>query len=51
VTAPYSPEHERSIHFDDSDLAIEWPITQDVQLSVKDGSAPSFADLVSEFTY
>lgn len=52
VTAPYSPEYERSIHFDDPDLAIEWPVdTPDVQLSGKDAEAPSFADFNTGFTY
>jgi dTDP-4-dehydrorhamnose 3,5-epimerase len=52
VTAPYSPEHERSIRFDDPTLAIEWPVeAEDILLSAKDAEAPSFADLNTEFTY
>jgi dTDP-4-dehydrorhamnose 3,5-epimerase len=52
VTAPYSPEHERSIRFDDPDLAIDWPVaTSEIQLSAKDGEAPSFADTEMGFTY
>jgi dTDP-4-dehydrorhamnose 3,5-epimerase len=52
VTAPYSPEHERSIHFDDPALAIDWPVTTtEIQLSAKDNDAPSFADSDSGFTY
>jgi dTDP-4-dehydrorhamnose 3,5-epimerase len=52
VTAPYSPEHERAIHYDDPDLAIDWPITtSEIQLSEKDRDAPSFAELNTEFTY
>jgi dTDP-4-dehydrorhamnose 3,5-epimerase len=52
VTAPYSPEHERSVHFDDAELAIEWPVTTgEIQLSEKDRDAPSFTDLETEFTY
>jgi dTDP-4-dehydrorhamnose 3,5-epimerase len=52
VTAPYSPQHERSIRFDDPALAIEWPVeAEDILLSAKDAEAPSFADLNTEFTY
>lgn len=50
----YSPEHERSVRWDDSSLAIEWPeleITQllatvqpEPLLSAKDAAAPNFAD-------
>ena len=37
TTDYYAPAHERSIKWDDADLAIEWPaIGMDPQLSVKD---------------
>ena len=52
VTAPYSPEHERSIRYDDPDFAIDWPVaTSEIQLSAKDGEAPSFATTEMGFTY
>jgi len=45
VTNYYSPEHDRSIRFDDPDIGIDWPITSSgVQLSDKDQKAPLFVD-------
>lgn len=45
VTNYYSPEHDRSIRFDDPVIGIDWPIpTSGVQLSEKDQKAPLFAD-------
>ncbi|MCP8883389.1 dTDP-4-dehydrorhamnose 3,5-epimerase [Devosia sp. XJ19-1] len=40
VTDYYSPEHDRSIRFDDPQIGIAWPFTADmVQLSPKDRDA------------
>jgi dTDP-4-dehydrorhamnose 3,5-epimerase len=45
VSRPYSRAHERSIRFDDPDLAIAWPVeSADMQLSEKDRIAPLLAD-------
>lgn len=45
VTNYYSPEHDRSIRFDDPAIGIDWPIASaDVQLSDKDQKAPLLAD-------
>lgn len=45
VTNYYSPEHDRSIRFDDPAIGIEWPLpSAGVQLSEKDQKAPLFAD-------
>ncbi|MCQ9147812.1 dTDP-4-dehydrorhamnose 3,5-epimerase [Ochrobactrum sp. BTU2] len=45
VTNYYSPEHDRSIRFDDPAIGIDWPIAaSDVQLSDKDQKAPMLAD-------
>lgn len=45
VSAPYSPSHERTIRFDDPQLAIDWPGDRTLfQLSGKDRAAPGFAD-------
>lgn len=45
VTNYYSPEHDRSIRFDDPAIGIDWPLpSSGVQLSDKDRKAPLFAD-------
>ena len=38
----YHPEDEGSIHYADPDLAITWPITENLSLSEKDAQAKSF---------
>ncbi len=44
VTDTYSPEHDRSIRFDDPAIGIEWPsIAGGFQLSDKDLKAPTLA--------
>jgi dTDP-4-dehydrorhamnose 3,5-epimerase len=48
VSAPYSPEHERTIRFDDPDLAIAWPLAgADPVLSRKDAEASYLSDLMA----
>ncbi len=44
VTDYYSPEHDRSIRWDDPDIGIEWPIDGEPILSDKDASAPYLRD-------
>lgn len=45
TTDYYAPEHERSIRWDDPDLAIEWPVDAlPPKVSAKDASAVSLAD-------
>lgn len=46
VSAPYSPELERTVRFDDPQIAIAWPVEQrSLTLSEKDRSAPLLADV------
>jgi len=45
VTDHYSPEHDRSIRYDDPDIAIDWPVASaDLQLSEKDLAARRLAE-------
>ncbi len=45
VTAPYHPESEQSLKWDDPQIGIEWPLEKGVApiLSLKDQAACSFA--------
>jgi dTDP-4-dehydrorhamnose 3,5-epimerase len=43
VTAPYRPDLERAIRWDDPAIGIDWPV-RDVQLSAKDGVAGALED-------
>lgn len=50
VSAPYSAEHDRAIHFGDPAIGIEWPIaTEELILSDKDREAPSLANVDTGF--
>lgn len=40
----YAPEHERSLRWDDPQLAIDWPLQGAPQLSAKDAAAPLLTD-------
>ncbi len=52
VSAPYSPESEGAIRWDDPDIGIDWPkLDVEPTLSGKDKIAPSFADHVPVFDY
>jgi len=44
VTEYYSPEHDRSIRWDDPDIGIEWPLHGAPLLSDKDANAPYLRD-------
>jgi len=50
VSAPYSPEHERSVRFDDPAIGIDWPVDAGALiLSDKDRSAPTLAEVETGF--
>jgi dTDP-4-dehydrorhamnose 3,5-epimerase len=52
VSAPYSPEHDRTIRFDDPEIGVEWPIANlEPILSSKDQAAPLLADAEPAFRY
>ena len=51
VTAPYAPDHEGGLAWDDAALGIDWPMSPDqVQLSERDRLWPALVDLDSPFT-
>ncbi len=47
-TAPYNKESERGIHWNDSDIAINWTASNPV-VSEKDTRALSFAEAIKEY--
>ncbi|OWJ76101.1 MULTISPECIES: dTDP-4-dehydrorhamnose 3,5-epimerase [Haematobacter] len=48
----YAPECDGGVRFNDSDIGIDWGISQDdAVLSAKDAAAPAFADFDSPFPY
>ncbi len=52
VSAPYSPEHDRGILWNDPALGIEWPIDPArAVLSDKDRRNPRLSELPSQFRY
>lgn len=44
TTNYYAPAHERSIAWNDPQLAIDWPVGEEPSLSGKDALAPTWAD-------
>lgn len=47
-TAYYRPEADRSVAWNDPDLAIAWPIDEPPRLSPKDAAAPRLRELPAE---
>lgn len=43
VSAPYSPQSERGVRWDDPKFSIEWPQTSGLTLSDKDRAWPDFS--------
>lgn len=44
TTDYWAPEHERSLVWNDSDVAIDWPFFDSPTLSAKDANAPRFVN-------
>lgn len=52
VSAPYSATHDRSIRWDDPDIAVDWPLGgREPVLSAKDRAAPSLREVTTPFTF
>ena len=52
VTNYYSHEHDKGVYWADSDIGIDWPVSEAAaQLSEKDGLLPRLAELPDYFVY
>ncbi|MDM7275031.1 MAG: dTDP-4-dehydrorhamnose 3,5-epimerase [Thermoprotei archaeon] len=51
MTKEYSPQHERCIAWNDPELAIPWPIKDNVIVSEKDSKCPPLRSAETNFTY
>ena len=52
VSAPFAPELDRAIRFDDPDIGIDWPVAlEDASLSDKDRAQPRLAQLSPAFSF
>jgi len=49
VSAPYRPDLDRAIRFDDPAIGIEWPLPGEFILSEKDRTAPLLAEVETGF--
>lgn len=49
--AEYSPQHDRSIRWNDPEININWPTTEEPILSEKDKNAPLLRDAEINFIY
>jgi dTDP-4-dehydrorhamnose 3,5-epimerase len=50
VSAPYSPDHDHGIAWNDPDLVIDWPTTAGPILSDKDRALPRLRQIESPFS-
>ncbi|NLG19307.1 MAG: dTDP-4-dehydrorhamnose 3,5-epimerase [Fibrobacter sp.] len=48
VDNPYSAAHDRGIRWDDSDIGVNWPVSEPV-ISKKDSNLPYLREIVSPF--
>lgn len=52
VSAPYAPDHDKGLLWNDPALAIDWPVeADDAMVSDKDRAQPPLADLEPAFTW
>ncbi|MEM1983624.1 MAG: dTDP-4-dehydrorhamnose 3,5-epimerase [Sulfolobales archaeon] len=51
VTKEYSPQYERCIYWNDHQLGINWPITENTIVSEKDSKCPGFRNSETNFNY
>jgi dTDP-4-dehydrorhamnose 3,5-epimerase len=46
----YSPQHDRSIRWNDPDLGVDWPVSKPI-LSEKDANAPFLKEILNEINF
>jgi dTDP-4-dehydrorhamnose 3,5-epimerase len=52
VSAPYSPEHDRGIRWNDPAIGVAWPLeSREPVLSGKDAAAPYLADIAEQISF
>ena len=51
VSNYYDGSIERSIAYDDPDIAIEWPADVELQVSERDATAPRLADVADSLPF
>lgn len=52
VSAPYAPEHDRGIRWNDPSIGIAWPLEgREPVLSGKDAAAPFLADIAEQISF
>ncbi|MGC9467800.1 MAG: dTDP-4-dehydrorhamnose 3,5-epimerase [Anaerolineae bacterium] len=50
ITAEYSPDHERGIQWDDTEIGVDWPV-EEPTLSSRDADHPRLRDADNPFVY
>lgn len=52
VTAPYAPDHDRSVRYDDPAIGVDWPLNgAEPKLSAKDAAAKRLSETPTGFVY
>ena len=52
VTNYYEPTHDRGLFWNDPELAIDWPVSEDAAiLSEADRAQPQLSELIRSFTF